>query len=171
MRLHKAASSWFINIIIKIYIWHLARLIQFIYFYKIHFNIIILFRLIWDEVLYFLMRFSEWSFLYFFSRSYIFRFFIFLIISNKEHVYKLWISARSLIHPLFIRLIRQSICFPQYGVPTQISCFSIGVTDHVSSIQKKKNLFIRILDLNLRRKLVNFYIWSIAGYGDWALRK
>jgi len=39
------------------------------------------------------------------------------------------------------------------------------------AFKKKKNLFIRKLDLNLRRKLVNFYIWSIAWYGDWILKK
>jgi hypothetical protein len=40
----------------------------------------------------------------------------------------------------------------------------------VPNIQKEE-FFIRKLDLNLRTKLVNFYIWSTACYGDSALRK
>jgi hypothetical protein len=38
---------------------------------------------------------------------------------------------------------------------------------------KKKALFISKLDLNLRKKLVKCYIWSIALYGaeEWTLRK
>jgi hypothetical protein len=41
------------------------------------------------------------------------------------------------------------------------------------AINKKKNLFISKLDLNLRKKLVKCYIWSIALYGaeTWTLRK
>jgi hypothetical protein len=37
----------------------------------------------------------------------------------------------------------------------------------------KKNLFNSILDLNLRKKLVMCYIWSVALYGAeiWTLRK
>ena len=130
------------------------RLIQFIYFCKIHFNNIILFRLMWGEVVYFLMRFSEWRFLYF-SFPPMLRIpllLFFLIISNKEHVYKLWISARSLIHSLFIRLIRQSICFPQYDVPTQSSLFSIGMTAHVSSIQKEEESFHQKIGLKFKEK-------------------
>ena len=36
----------------------------------------------------------------------------------------------------------------------------------------KKNLFTSILDLNLRKKLVKYYIWSMALYGaeTWTLR-
>jgi hypothetical protein len=38
---------------------------------------------------------------------------------------------------------------------------------------KKKNLFTSTLDLNLRKKLVKCYIWSIGLYGaeKWTLRK
>jgi hypothetical protein len=38
---------------------------------------------------------------------------------------------------------------------------------------EKKTLFTSKLDLNLRKKLVNCYIWSIALYGaeTWTLRK
>ena len=38
---------------------------------------------------------------------------------------------------------------------------------------EKITLFTRKLDLNLRKKLVKFYIWSIAlyGAGNWTLRK
>jgi hypothetical protein len=50
---------------------------------------------------------------------------------------------------------------------------------HISSIAmakaafyKTKNLFTNTLDLNLRKKLVKFYIWTIALYGaeTWTLR-
>jgi hypothetical protein len=34
-----------------------------------------------------------------------------------------------------------------------------------AAFNKKKNLFTRRLDLNLRKKLVKCYIWSIALYG------
>jgi hypothetical protein len=42
-----------------------------------------------------------------------------------------------------------------------------------SPFNKKKALFTRKLDLNLRKKLVKFYIWSIALYGaqTWTFRK
>jgi hypothetical protein len=42
-----------------------------------------------------------------------------------------------------------------------------------AAFNKKKNLFTSKLDLNLRKKLVKFYIWSIALYGAemWTLRK
>jgi hypothetical protein len=42
-----------------------------------------------------------------------------------------------------------------------------------SAFNKKKNLFTSTLDLNLRKKLVKCYIWSIALYGaeTWTLRK
>jgi hypothetical protein len=42
-----------------------------------------------------------------------------------------------------------------------------------AAFNKKKTLFTRKLDLNLRKKLVNCYIWSIALYGTetWTLRK
>jgi hypothetical protein len=42
-----------------------------------------------------------------------------------------------------------------------------------AAFNKKKNFFTSKLDLNLRNKLVKFYIWSIALYGaeTWALRK
>ena len=38
--------------------------------------------------------------------------------------------------------------------------------------KKKKNLFTRKVDLNLRKILVRCYVWSIALYGDetWTLR-
>jgi hypothetical protein len=42
-----------------------------------------------------------------------------------------------------------------------------------AAFNKKKNLFTSKLDLNLRKKLVNCYIWRIALYGaeTWTLRK
>jgi hypothetical protein len=42
-----------------------------------------------------------------------------------------------------------------------------------AAYKKKKALFTRKLRLNLRKNLVNCYIWSIALYGDeiWTLRK
>jgi hypothetical protein len=42
-----------------------------------------------------------------------------------------------------------------------------------AAFNKKKTLFTSNLDLNLRRKLVKCYIWSIAFYGaeTWTLRK
>jgi len=41
-----------------------------------------------------------------------------------------------------------------------------------AAFNKKKNLFTSILDLNLRKKLVKCYIWSMALYGveTWTLR-
>jgi len=41
-----------------------------------------------------------------------------------------------------------------------------------AAFNKKKNLFTRKLDLNLRKKLVNCYIWSMALYGaeTWTLQ-
>jgi hypothetical protein len=43
----------------------------------------------------------------------------------------------------------------------------------LSLFNKKKTLFTSTLDLNLRKKLVNCNIWSIALYGAemWTLRK
>jgi hypothetical protein len=42
-----------------------------------------------------------------------------------------------------------------------------------ATFNKKKTLFTRKLDVNLRKKLVKSYIWSIALYGaeTWTLRK
>jgi hypothetical protein len=42
-----------------------------------------------------------------------------------------------------------------------------------AAFNNKKNLFTSKLDLNLRKKLVKCYIWSIALYGaeTWTLRK
>jgi hypothetical protein len=42
-----------------------------------------------------------------------------------------------------------------------------------AAFNKKKTLFTNKLDLNLRKKLVKCYIWSIALYGaeTWTLRK
>jgi hypothetical protein len=42
-----------------------------------------------------------------------------------------------------------------------------------AAFNKKKNLFIRKLNLNLKKKLMKCYIWSIALYGaeNWTLRK
>jgi hypothetical protein len=42
-----------------------------------------------------------------------------------------------------------------------------------AAFNKKKNLFTSKLDLNLRKKLVKCYIWSISLYGaeTWTLRK
>ena len=41
-----------------------------------------------------------------------------------------------------------------------------------AAFNKKKNLFTSTLDLNLRKKLVKCYIWSMAFYGaeTWKLR-
>ena len=41
-----------------------------------------------------------------------------------------------------------------------------------AAFNKKKNLFASTLDLELRKKLVKYYIWSIALYGaeTWTLR-
>ena len=41
-----------------------------------------------------------------------------------------------------------------------------------AAFNKKKNLFTRKLDLNLRKKLVKCYVWSMAVYGaeTWTLR-
>ena len=41
-----------------------------------------------------------------------------------------------------------------------------------AAFSKKKNLFTNKLDLNLRKKLIKFYIWSMALYGaeTWTLR-
>ena len=41
-----------------------------------------------------------------------------------------------------------------------------------AAFNKKKNLFTSKLDLNLRKKLVNCYVWSMALYGSetWTLR-
>jgi hypothetical protein len=42
-----------------------------------------------------------------------------------------------------------------------------------AEFNKKKTIFISKLDLNLRKKLVKCYVWSIALYGaeTWTLRK
>jgi hypothetical protein len=42
-----------------------------------------------------------------------------------------------------------------------------------NSIQQEEDSFAIKLDLNIRKKLVNCYIWSVALYGaeTWALRK
>jgi hypothetical protein len=42
-----------------------------------------------------------------------------------------------------------------------------------AALNKKKTLFTSKLDLNLRKKLVKCYIWSLALYGAeiWTLRK
>ena len=41
-----------------------------------------------------------------------------------------------------------------------------------AAFNKKKNLFTSKLDLNLRKKLVKCYVWSMALYGaeTWTLR-
>jgi len=41
-----------------------------------------------------------------------------------------------------------------------------------AAFNKKKNLFTSKLDLNLRKKLVRCYVWSMAQYGveTWTLR-
>jgi len=41
-----------------------------------------------------------------------------------------------------------------------------------AAFNKKRTLFTSTLDLELRKKLVNFYVWSIALYGaeTWTLR-
>jgi len=41
-----------------------------------------------------------------------------------------------------------------------------------AAFNKKKNLFTSKLDLNLRKKLVKCYVWSVALYGaeTWTLR-
>ena len=42
-----------------------------------------------------------------------------------------------------------------------------------AAFNKKKNLFTGKLDLNLRKKLVKWYVWSMALYGaeTWTLRE
>ena len=42
-----------------------------------------------------------------------------------------------------------------------------------AAFNKKKNLFTSKLDLNLRKKLVKCYVWSMALYGaeTWTLRE
>ena len=42
-----------------------------------------------------------------------------------------------------------------------------------AAFNKKKNLFASKLDLNLRKKLVKCYVWSMALYGaeTWTLRE
>jgi hypothetical protein len=40
-----------------------------------------------------------------------------------------------------------------------------------SAFNKKKTLFTSKLDLNLRKKLVKCYIWSMYGAETWTLRK
>jgi len=42
-----------------------------------------------------------------------------------------------------------------------------------ATLKRKKTIFTRNLDLNLKKKLVIFYIWGIAFYDDetWTLRK
>ena len=42
-----------------------------------------------------------------------------------------------------------------------------------ATLKRKKTVFTRKLDLNLRKKLVKFYIWGVACYGaeTWTLRK
>jgi hypothetical protein len=41
-----------------------------------------------------------------------------------------------------------------------------------AAFNKKKNLFTSKLNLNLRKKLVKYYVWSMALYGaeTWTLR-
>jgi hypothetical protein len=39
-----------------------------------------------------------------------------------------------------------------------------------AAFNKKRALFTSTLDLELRKKLVKYYIWSIALYGAWTLR-
>jgi hypothetical protein len=48
-----------------------------------------------------------------------------------------------------------------------------GIVMAKAAFNKKKTLFTSKLDLNLRKKLVKCYIWSIALYGaeTWTLRK
>jgi hypothetical protein len=40
-----------------------------------------------------------------------------------------------------------------------------------ATLKRKKTIFTRKMDLNVRKKLVKFYIWGIAFYGDetWTL--
>jgi len=42
-----------------------------------------------------------------------------------------------------------------------------------ATLKRKKTVFTRKLGLNLRKKLVKFYIWGVACYGaeTWTLRK
>jgi hypothetical protein len=42
-----------------------------------------------------------------------------------------------------------------------------------AALIKEKVLFTRRMDLNLRKKIIQWYIWSIVVYGTeiWALRK
>jgi hypothetical protein len=60
---------------------------------------------------------------------------------------------------------------------TRVMCYTLCYLMLFSSVStafnKKKNLFTSKLELNLRKKLVKCYIWSIALYGaeTWTLRK
>ena len=51
-------------------------------------------------------------------------------------------------------------------------CVYVCVRVAKAAFNKKKTLFTSTLDLNLRKKLVKCYIWSIALYGaeTWTLR-
>ena len=49
---------------------------------------------------------------------------------------------------------------------TFISMPKSRIANSKAAFNKKKNLFTSKLDLNLRKKLVKCYVWSMALYGD-----
>ena len=55
---------------------------------------------------------------------------------------------------------------------TQVFHDKYGVAMAKAAFNKKRTLFASTLDLELRKKLVKCYVWSIASYGveTWALR-
>ena len=74
---------------------------------------------------------------------------------------------------------RYKVAVPQQNVPKcsniptrGSSVFKMGlvtkyepITRHKAAFSKKKTLFTSKLDLNLRKKLIKCYIWSMALYG------
>ena len=61
-------------------------------------------------------------------------------------------------------------CFKSFGRCTCEIKSRIAMAK--AAFNKKKNIFTSRLDLNLRKKLVKYYIWSMAFYGaeTWTLR-
>jgi hypothetical protein len=61
------------------------------------------------------------------------------------------------------------IIFPEIQTPGEIKA---RIAMEKAAFNKKKTLFTSKLDLELRKKLVKCYIWSIALYGAeiWTLR-
>ncbi|PNF43845.1 hypothetical protein B7P43_G06049 [Cryptotermes secundus] len=81
---------------------------------------------------------------------------------------------------IFIRKCRTNAVTGRFGFEQKVSRYDGRCTCEIKSriamakaaFSKKKNLFTSKLDLNLRKKLVKCYIWSIALYGaeTWTLR-